>query len=235
MEKLIYALWRRPGESGAALREALLREAAPALLAAGSPVRGLTVNVADVDAGLGGSVPVRDDTGVPAATVAAWLDCVDARGALESALAPCAARLAGYLVTESVPRDYDARTWPDGERTPGIKLVTFFEKPERLDDETFHARWHGSHTPLSLEIHPMWAYFRHGVARVLTPGGPPWRGIVDEQFRTAEDLTDPQRFYGVSGAWKENMARVLADVRSFLDLERIQTAVMSEWILRSRT
>jgi len=27
-------------------------------------------------------------------------------------------KVAGYLVTESVPLAYDRRTWPDGERSP---------------------------------------------------------------------------------------------------------------------
>jgi hypothetical protein len=136
-------------------------------------------------------------------------------------------------VTESVPRAYADRDWPDGARTPGVKLVTFFEKPARLADDEFFARWHGSHTPLSLEIHPMWSYVRHVVARVLTAGAPAWRGIVDEQFRTPEDLFDPARFYGGPEVMKANMKRVLDDCRSFLDLDRIQTVVMSEYVLRT--
>ncbi|HBZ69958.1 MAG TPA: hypothetical protein DEP35_09575 [Deltaproteobacteria bacterium] len=231
MEKLEYVLWKGAGTPIERFRSALLEKAAPRIVRSGA--RGLTVNIADVNAQLGGTVPVRDGTGSVAATVGVWLACVDEREGIERALRESCARLAGYLVTESVPRDYDARTWPDGERTPGVKLVTLFEKPERLTDEEFIERWHGSHTPLSLEIHPMWCYVRNVVARRLTSDGPDWRGIVDEQFRTAEDLTDPTRFYGVSGDWKLNIQRVLDDCRRFLDLERIQTAVMSEYILQS--
>jgi hypothetical protein len=231
MEKLEYVLWRRRGTPVEVFRAALLEKTAPRILR--SRARGLTMNVADVDAQLGGTVPVRDETASMAATVGVWLACVDERGAIEDALREACDRLAGYLVTESVPRDYDERTWPDGERTPGVKLVTLFEKPARLTYEEFIERWHGSHTPLSLEIHPMWCYVRNVVARRLTPEGPDWKGIVDEQFRSTEDLTDPTRFYGVSGDWKTNIQRVLDDCRTFLDLERIQTAVMSEYILRS--
>jgi hypothetical protein len=231
MEKLEYVLWKGTETPVEAFRTALLEKAAPRILRNGA--RGLTVNVADVDAQLGGTVPVRDATGSVAGTVGVWLPCVDEREAVERALREASARIAGYLVTESVPRDYDERTWRDGERTPGVKLVTLFEKPERLSHEEFIERWHGSHTPLSLEIHPMWCYVRNVVARRLTPDAPDWKGIVDEQFRTAEDLTDPARFYGVSGDWKANIQRVLEDCRGFLDLERIQTVVMSEYILRS--
>ena len=51
-----------------------------------------------------------------------WLDCHDDRGPIESVLAGRADRLAGYLVTESIPTDYgdnewaDVRDWPDGDR-----------------------------------------------------------------------------------------------------------------------
>jgi len=231
MEKLEYVLWKGTEVPVEAFREALLEKAAPRILRAGA--RGLTVNVADVDAQLGGTVPVRDATGSVAATVGVWLACVDEREGVERALQEGCARLAGYLVTESVPRDYDMRSWADGDRTPGVKLVTLFEKPARLTYEAFIERWHGSHTPLSLEIHPMWCYVRNVVARRLTPDGPDWKGIVDEQFRSVEDLTDPTRFYGVSGDWKMNIQRVLEDCRTFLDLERIQTVVMSEYIMRT--
>ena len=73
--------------------------------------------------------------------------------------------MAGYLVTESVPLAYDRRTWPDGERSPGVKQITMFDKRSDIDDAQFFARWHGSHTPLTFEVHPVCLYVRHAVAR----------------------------------------------------------------------
>ena len=58
--------------------------------------------------------------------------------------------------------------------------MTTFDKPASLDDETFYARWHGSHTPLSLEIHPLTLYVRNSVVRALTPGARPRRAIGNE-------------------------------------------------------
>ena len=81
-------------------------------------------------------------------------------------------------------------------RSPGVSLVTAFPKPKHLDDETFYARWHGSHTPMSLEIHPLTRYVRNSVARCLTPGAPPYRAIVSESVESLEVAADPERFYG---------------------------------------
>ena len=56
--------------------------------------------------------------------------------------------MAGYLVTESVPLAYEARPWPDGERSPGVKQITMFDKRPDIDDAQFFARWHGNTKPL---------------------------------------------------------------------------------------
>jgi len=234
MEKLVYLLWNPGGVTDAELGRRLLAEQAPRLLARGA--RGLTVNLADVGGDLGASVPIRSDDALPSATVSLWLDCLDDRGRFERELEAPGGRIAGYLVTESVPREYDHRTWADGERSPGVKLLTVFEKPERLTTAEFLEHWHGSHTPLSLEIHPMSRYVRNVVVRALTSGAPAYAGIVEEQFPTAEDLTDPMRFYAGGGSaerMKANMQRVLEDVSRFLDLERTRSCMMSEYIVKS--
>jgi hypothetical protein len=190
----------------------------------------LTVNVSDLRQQVGkGSSQYLGEGKTISACVSLWMDCLDRRGLLEAPLRDIAARVDGYLVTESMPLRCPDRTWPDGTRSPGVTLWTAFPKPERLSDEAFHERWHGHHTPLSFEIHPLWEYTRNAVARVLTPAAPPHRAIVEERFRTLEDLTDPNRFFGSS----ENIQRVLTDIATFTDFESINTAPMSEWILKS--
>ena len=64
---------------------------------------------------------------------------------------------------------------------------------------------------------------------MLTSGAPPYRAIVEERFRTLDDLLDPNRFFGAS----ENIQKVLVDIATFTDFENINTAPMSEWILKS--
>jgi hypothetical protein len=229
MEKLVYLLWRDAAEPGEAFARRVRGELGPKLLASGA--RSVAVNVADAQADLAKSVPIRDATRDFAAAASFWLPCVDESPKYDALFAEATARAAGYLVTESVPRDFDRRDWPDGARSPGVKLLSVFEQPARLTRDEFIARWHGSHTPLSLEIHPLWRYVRNVVARPVTPGAPPFAGIVEEQFRELADLVDPARFYGGKEHMAANIKRILDDVRTFLDLERVVSVVVSEYIL----
>lgn len=224
MEKLVYVLWDVP--------EGLVSRAGPDLLALDP--RGLTINVVDPDVDMSATVAVPDQ-GV-GATVDVWLDSLDDRGPYESVLGGAANRVAGYLVTESVPLAYETRTWPDGERSPGVKQITMFDKRADIDDAQFFARWHGSHTPLTFEVHPVCLYVRHAVARAVTDGAPRWRGIVEEGLCEVEDLTDPMRYFSAGGSpdtLEHNVKRVMEDVSSFLDLESVESYPTAEYILRS--
>ena len=228
MEKLVYLLWKREVEDIGRFRDALLEQRAPRLLEQGALA--LTINVSDLLDTVGRKSPLVIGEGRSlSACLSLWLDCLDTRGSIEAELRTIAPRLAGYLVTESVPMRCPDRDWPDGTRSPGVTLWTAFPKPERVTDEQFYAHWHGSHTPLSFEIHPLWEYVRNAVARPLTAGAPPYRAIVEERFRTLEDLIDPMRFFGSA----ENIQRVLTDIGAFSDLDQMNTAPMSEWIIKS--
>jgi EthD domain len=229
MEKLVYLLWRESSEDAHTFARRLLDAAGPKLVASGA--RSVAVNVPEPEVNLAWSVPVRDEGPAFAGLASFWLPCVDDAPAFEPILRDAAARSAGYLVTESVPRDFDQRTWPDGTQSPGVKLISAFEQPARLTRDEFIARWHGSHTPLSLEIHPLWRYVRNVVARPLTKGAPPYAGIVEEHLREVADLVEPARFYGGKDKLAANMKRVIDDVRSFLDLERVVNVVVRETIL----
>ena len=226
MEKLVYALW--------GVHEGLVEKAGPELLAL-DPY-GLTVNVVDPDVDMSAVVAASAGDRV-GATVGIWLDSLDDRGPYEAVLDRVADKVAGYLVTESVPLAYDGRTWPDGERSPGVKQITMFDKRSDIDDAQFFARWHGSHAPLTFEVHPVCLYVRHAVARAVTDGAPPWRGIVEEGLREVEDLTDPMRYFSAGGspdALEHNVKRVMEDVSTFLDLESVESYPTAEYILRSR-
>jgi hypothetical protein len=240
VEKLVYLLWARPGEAGDALRERLLRGAAPRLLEGGA-LR-LTVNVADADSAV--PVPVKLPAGETpvAAEVSVFLDCHDRRGPIEAALDEHCARKAGYLVSEALYRDYGGnrfakpRDWPDGERSPGVLMLTLLERPARLGREAWLAHWHGVQSPVSEEIQPRMRYVRNEVIRPLTEGAPPYEGIVEECWPSARHLTDPMLFYLAEGSeerMRANVKRMLESVRGFLDLERIRSFAMSEYLVRT--
>jgi len=240
MEKLCYVLWQAPGRPGDATRDQLLGDVAPRLLAAGA-VR-LTVDVHDAHADFPPPLPAPPDETPIVALVSAWVGCHDFRAPLEEALAGTGCRVAGYLVTESLYTDYGdsphgpPRDWPDGARSPGPLLVTFMEKPERLDDDAWYAHWYGRQSPMSAAIQPRTRYVRNAVARRLAPDAPPWRGIVEEAWPSIEHVLDPMRFYDGRGDQRrvqEHLAAMLSSVSAFLDLDRLRVVPMSEYLVRS--
>ncbi|MCE2390982.1 MAG: EthD domain-containing protein [Proteobacteria bacterium] len=162
------------------------------------------------------------------ALVSVWVDSLDARGPLESELSARAPRLAGYLVTESMPREYRERGWPADAPSPGLALVTALNKRAGLSDEEFYTGWHGGHTPLSLRLHPLTRYVRNAVARALTPDAPDFGGIVWESVATYEDADDPLRFYGS----EEGQRETESDLRSWASFSSMLTTQMHEYLLK---
>jgi hypothetical protein len=240
MEKLVYLVWKRRGGEADVVRESLLDKCAPRLLALGP--RGLSINVDDSDAEVPAPVPWPEHEPPLVAEISLWLDCYERRGPYEEILSGVGDELAGYLVTESLYTDYGGneysrpRTWPDGERSPGVLTVTLLEKPERMSYADWIAHWHGVQSPVSEEIQPRARYVRNAVARALTPAAPPYLGIVEEAWPSAEHVTDPMLFYCGDGSkrrMQRNLERMLASVRGFLDLDRIRNVTMSEYLLET--
>jgi hypothetical protein len=228
VEKIIYLVWKAEATDIASFRDALLGPVADELLAAG--VHRLKVSVADLAREIPKPPLLLGEGRTLSASVDVWLDCLDDRRPIEAALRARAARVDGYLVTESVPQRCPDRDWPDGKRSPGVTHFTWFPKPARLSDEEFFRAWHEVHTPFSFELHPLrWEYVRNAVARTLTPGSPPIRAIVGERFRTLEDYTDPRRLYGS----REVLQRVMADTVQFGDVADMHSTPLSEFIVRS--
>jgi hypothetical protein len=111
-------------------------------------------------------------------------------------------------------------------------MLTLLHRRAGLPDAEFLRRWHEGHSPLALEIHPLWNYVRNVVSAPVLPGSPPVCGIVEEQFRTRADLLEPARLFGGWMRMVPNMVRVYADVRRFLDLSAIENYLVTERWLR---
>ena len=138
----------------------------------------------------------------------------------------------GYSITEALPVAYE-KTWEDAEATPGVCLLTLFQQKKNIDHNTFIDRWHNSHTPLSLKIHPLWHYNRNEVVSDLTKESEPWQGIVEEHMRTRAELLNPFKFFGPPHLILQRMLQVYADTKSFLDYKTIETYLVSEYHLKS--
>lgn len=137
-----------------------------------------------------------------------------------------------YRVTEALPVAYQ-KNWRDGEPTPGACLLTLFSRRKTIDYETFIHRWHNSHTPLSLRIHPLWNYNRNVVIESLFEGSASFDGIVEEQVLQAADLLNPFRFFGNPLIIIPRMLKVYADTKSFIDYPGMETYLAAEYHMKT--
>jgi hypothetical protein len=138
-----------------------------------------------------------------------------------------------FVVTEALPVAY-AKTWKDGEATPGICLLTLFNQKKDIDYGTFIDRWHNSHTPLSLKLHPLWHYNRNVVDKRASDNLENWDGIVEEHFKTRAELLNPFKFFGNPIHIIPNMIAVYRDTNSFLDYITIEPYLATEYYLKSK-
>ncbi|HEY7947910.1 MAG TPA: hypothetical protein VID75_09545 [Acidimicrobiales bacterium] len=241
MEKIVYLLWDRDGPGqGDLLRDRLLTETAPGLLSAGA--RGVGINVHDSAAAEAPSpVPTPEGEDPHMAEVSVWLDSYDRRQPFEQVVAGLGLRHAGYLVVESLYEDYGttphgpARWWPDGQRSPGLLTVALIHRPEGLDYREWIDRWHGTQSPLSAELQPRTRYVRNEIVRALTDAAPEIGGIVEEAWPSATHVADPMLFYNASSADEltANITRMLDSVNACLDLGRLRSATMSEYLVKT--
>lgn len=234
MEKLVYGLWRHPDQDPAPITRALLEDVAPRLL--DLEVDGLRVEVEE-PAGKILRTGANPDGSVLCGSVSLWLDSYDHRAPHEAAIAAAGAQVHGWIVAESASKAYgEHRTWPDGERSPGMSLVTFMDKKPGVGDEDFYRIWHGEHTPLTFDIHPFWLYVRNQVLRPITASAPSVRAIVYEAVPDDADLLDLTRLFGCPDQpdrLMDQIARVDAHIDTFADRTTLQCVTTREWIFRT--
>jgi hypothetical protein len=242
MEKLVYLVWDRlDGDAGEELRDQLLRSTAPELLA--GPARAVTVNVHDRAAAEAPSpVPTPAGEDAHVAQLSVWLDCYQHRQPVEDALGRLDRRVTGHLVLESLYDDYGTtphtgpRDWPDGERSPGVLTVALIHRPSGLGHDEWIERWHGTQSPVSAELQPRTRYVRNEVVRAVTEGAPELGGIVEEAWPSVAHVADPMLFFNADGdpdRMNEHLARMMDSVGACLDLDRLRSTTMSEYLVRS--
>ena len=100
MEKVIYLLWKPESVAIETFRDALLGPVAEQAFAAGA--HRLVVSAADLAREIPKPTLLMGEGKTLSASFDVWLDCIDDRRPIESALHAHAARVDGYLVTESV-------------------------------------------------------------------------------------------------------------------------------------
>lgn len=243
--KLVYLLWAPPATAAAldraAARDVLLSVCAPKLLALG-PAK-LVAHVNDPESAMPSPSPFHPKNPGPiCGQLDLWLEDPEGRGPYEEVLRKAGLEIAGYLVDESVYRDYGdnrhaaPRSWADGKRSPGVALITLLEKPARLEYDEWLRRWHGVMSPVSEEIQPRTRYVRNRVLRPLTPEAPPFAGMVVECWPSNRHVTDKFLFFGAGRnplRLALNLARILRAVTRFHDLHRVRTTSAGEYFLKT--
>ncbi len=232
MEKLIYVIWRQKGVSKEVFKKTILGPTAKRLLGLG-PHR-LSMNLADEFVDYAESMRMSIIHPSISGTISIWLDTSLNRSQVEEVISEVTARYAGYLVVESVPIVNTSLIAPVGHRTPGVLTVAFLERPEHIPHEEWIEHWKGHHTSVAVETQSTHLYIQNEVVRPLTGDAPPWSAIVEEGF-PAEALKNPMVFYNANGSeekLKENQTRMMESVNKFLNLNRVESHPMSEYLLK---
>lgn len=223
----IYVLWRAADEPVASFQEMIFDDIVPVIR---NRVRKLTVMISEPDIkSITLSTVPREDGATIAAIISVMTGNRKTAEALIDIFKPKIHFFAGYEVLRAIPVNYE-KDWPDGDASPGIKQMTLLQKRKDLAYEEFKDYWFCSHTPLALDINPIWRYERNEVVKAMTADAPPYNGIVGLHFQSDEDLTDLNRFFG--GNFLVNSLRIGVDVYNFIDMKSIEVIAMTEYIIK---
>ena len=118
-------------------------------------------------------------------------DSPEAAVAMEEEAAEIFGSVIAYHVRPEVQRDY-ARTWRDGEPSPGVKMVYPVRRKPEITREQFAEHWTSKHVPIVLR-------YMNGVSRYVTnvvvgPWGkaPELDGLVELHYLEPEALKGPR-------------------------------------------
>jgi hypothetical protein len=133
--------------------------------------------------------------------------------------------MATYAVGRRVFRRVPRGT--GGERTPGFVLVCPSVRAPSLTHEQFDDYWRANHAPLHMRCSPGTVQYEHlTVHEALTPGAPAFDSFGWLGFASGTDYAE--RLFGSP----EDQQAIFADIPRFLDFERSQTFVTSEYVFR---
>jgi hypothetical protein len=140
--------------------------------------------------------------------------------------------IAAYLVTESAP--LPPPFTPPGERSPGLANMALLRRPADMDELTWLARWHGSHTPVAIATQSTFTYVQNYVVRALTEDAPVINAIVEEHF-PIEAVSSLHAFFGAAddADLKSRMEQMVASTAAFGANVNIDAVPTSRYLFRS--
>jgi hypothetical protein len=212
-------------------------------VASEASVLALSVNQHDAPAAEAPSpAPAPDGEATHVVQVSAWFHTYQARAVVDEVVAGLGLVADSYLAVESLVDDYGttphapARTWPDGERSPGVLTVATIHRPDGLDEATWIHNWHEVQSPVSGRLQPRTRYVRNQVVRALSADAADIDGIVEEAWPSVAHVADPMLFFntgGDPGVLEANLQVMLTNVVACLDLDRLRSTTMSEYLLKT--
>lgn len=229
MEKLIYLLWKKPGQPTGEWLAAMRTNVGRKLIDAGA--QKLQFDCVD-DAVADGSALRIVSRRAPDGLAMFWLPTANRRSACEALLREQHADIAGYLVTESCMKS-GAEHCASGARSNGFSLIGFLQKPDRLSREEWLHWWLDKHTQIAIDTQSTFRYVQNVVTRTLTDDAPALDALVEEGFPTAA-LTDQRAFYDAVGneeKYQENLRQMMDSCHRFIDFDRIDSMPMSEYFV----
>ena len=132
-----------------------------------------------------------------------------------------------YAVEQRRVKSY-RRSWPDGERTPGVVMMSPVYRAATVTHDGFDTHWRDTHGPLACRHHVgMWDYRQNPVLETLTKQSPTYDGVAILGFPTVAAFTD-----GLFDS-AEGTRIIMDDTGKFLALDRSVSTMMGEYVLKS--
>lgn len=235
MEKVIYALWRREGETREAFNQRLHAETAPKLLALPN-VRGLRFNLLDEHVARASGLYRPATKPEIDAAVQIWLDVShDAfRAPVDAILREVAGEIGAWLVLESAIIPNTRYPSHEGKRTEGWSQFCFLQQPDHLEYDQWRYNWQVLHTRVAIDTQDNFEYLQNLVIRPLIKGPVPYVAIVEECFPT-DAMDDPKVFFDAPGdeaKFQANLQAMMESCERFIDQSRIDVLPTSQYELR---
>jgi hypothetical protein len=232
MEKVVYALWRDPGEPRERFNARVL-DVAPRMAEACAALR---LNLQDDAVAASRSPRLASTSPQMEAVVQAWVEAArdEVRKPLESLLATASARFAGWLACESTPLANTRHPPAPGRRTEGFSQIAFLGRPPRLTWEAWREIWQSSHTAVAIETQSTFEYVQNLIVRPLTYAAPSYAAIVEECFPPAA-MTEESVYFDALEAperLRAHQARMAESCASFIDFDRIDCIPTSQFEIK---
>ena len=230
MEKIIYALWKDPGEARDRFNMRLMGEIAPKLA---DRAHALRINVQDDAVATGTSPRLTSTRPQMEAVVQLWLDSANdaARADVDAIFAEAAPRHAAWLASESTILPNRLHPPDPGKRTEGFSQIVFLGLPPRLNWTAWRDIWERQHTPVAVDTQANFEYVQNLIIRPLTYGAPAFAAMVEECFPAAA-LHDAAVYFDAAddtARFTENQRLMMESCARFIDFDMIDCIPTSQY------